>query len=160
MLDSAVSGAATGGLLRGWKCTCIPMSLFVGLKAESRCIAGPKAALPGAITVGAICTLLQLGYNEFGVQRLQYISRQHAPEAGSHLNAIPQTGVNTKALESASAEQPLSWKAKILSLMGVRRMSEEEYLERLKLQRDSHLMRIRELERKLEEEKKAKENVE
>ncbi|KAF9447262.1 hypothetical protein P691DRAFT_654045, partial [Macrolepiota fuliginosa MF-IS2] len=114
VLDSAVSGAATGALLRGWK-------------------SGPRAVLPGAITVGTVCTLLQLGYNEFGIQRLKYVSRQHTSETDPQTTPIPQTI--------------------ILSLMGVRKVSEDEYLARLRLQREHYLLKIKELERKVEEEK-------
>lgn len=119
-------------------------------------IAGPKAVLPGAITVGVIATLLQLGYNEIGVQRLKYISRQHTAEPEPRSVVVASTPATyQEAPETTLIEDPRSWKARILSLMGVRKMSEEEYLKRLKLQREHHLVRIKELEQKLEEERKA-----
>jgi len=140
VLDSAVSGTVAGGLLRALK-------------------SGPRAAVPGAITVGTICTLLQLGYNEVGIQRLKFISRGQNSEAVSRSTVMPQAKIDAEASED-TAEQPSPWKEKVLSIMGVRKVSEEEYLERLKVQRKHHLIRIQQLEQKLEEERKTKEGGE
>lgn len=149
VLDSALSGMAAGGLLRGLR-------------------SGPKAAVSGAITVGAAATLLQLGFNEFTVQRLKLISRQRSPEGGI-ISTTPQSGLTLRsplAIEQGPTpggsptpeQEPTSWKTKALSLLGIKKLSEDEYLQRLKLQRENHLLRIAELERKLEEEK-AKDNA-
>ncbi|KAF8163622.1 hypothetical protein B0H34DRAFT_330712 [Crassisporium funariophilum] len=56
LLDSAIAGAVTGGLLRGLK-------------------SGRRAVLSGILTAGAVCTLLQYGCNEISLARLRYISR-------------------------------------------------------------------------------------
>jgi len=57
-LDSGLSGAFTGGILRGWK-------------------SGPGAILPGALTAATVCIALQYAYNGAGIARLRYISRQN-----------------------------------------------------------------------------------
>ncbi|KAJ6525622.1 hypothetical protein B0H19DRAFT_1198028 [Mycena capillaripes] len=55
LLDSGVSGAAVGGLLRGLT-------------------AGRRTTGPAAITAGMACVLLQAAYNELGIQRIKYVS--------------------------------------------------------------------------------------
>ncbi|KAJ7775036.1 hypothetical protein B0H16DRAFT_1303382, partial [Mycena metata] len=56
LLDSGVSGAATGGLLRG-----LTM--------------GRRTVVPAAITAGIACVLFQAAYNELGIQRIKYVGR-------------------------------------------------------------------------------------
>jgi len=48
----------------------------------------------------------------------------------------------------------MSLKTRVLSLLGVQRLTEDEYLQRLKIQRDHYLLQIAKLEQKLEEEEK------
>jgi hypothetical protein len=99
--------------------------------------------LPGALTAGAICTLLQLAYNELGILRLKYVSRYPSPVQPLHhpppVAVVPQK----HTLE------------RILITLGMRSLSDEEYLRKLKTTRDIHLKRIEELEleRQLEAEK-------
>ncbi|KAJ3567719.1 hypothetical protein NP233_g6179 [Leucocoprinus birnbaumii] len=140
LLDTALSGVTVGGIVRGLR-------------------SGPKAAVSGAITVGVAATLLQLGYNEVQVQRLKMISRRRSMTP-SPVSAEPQPVFTPAASEPVAPleQESTSWKAKALSILGVKRLSEDEYLERLKLQREHHLLRIAELERKLEEEEREKEN--
>jgi hypothetical protein len=102
--------------------------------------------LSSSVYVGAVCMLLQLGYNELGVQRLKYLSRS---------NSMPTSTLPT----SVSSNNSSSWKVKALGLIGVRHLSDEEYLERLKLQREQYIKRIKELEKKREEESHAVETV-
>ncbi|EKM82431.1 hypothetical protein AGABI1DRAFT_124899 [Agaricus bisporus var. burnettii JB137-S8] len=128
LLDSAVSGAITGGILKGIK-------------------TGTKGILERSAYVGAVCMFLQLAYNEFGIQRLKYISRSNSMETPT----LPTTG--------EPSEDSRSWKEKALGLIGVRRMSSEEYLERMKLQREQYIKRIKELEREREEERNAAETT-
>ncbi|TFK63230.1 hypothetical protein BDN72DRAFT_776151 [Pluteus cervinus] len=59
LLDTSLSGALAGGLIRGWK-------------------SGPRAIIPGAIMAASVCSLLQLAYNELGLRRLQYL--MHPPQ--------------------------------------------------------------------------------
>lgn len=117
-LDTGISGVLAGGILRGWK-------------------SGPRAVLPGALTAGAICTGLQLAYNELGILRLKYISR-HANHSHS---TPPPTPTVVPMLE------------RILISFGMQPISDEEYLRKLKNTRDKHLKRIEQLEQQLEAEK-------
>ncbi|PFH51730.1 hypothetical protein AMATHDRAFT_46899 [Amanita thiersii Skay4041] len=105
LLDSGLSGAATGAILRGWK-------------------SGPAAMLPGAITTSTICILLQYAFNEAGIARLKYLAEQQC---------TPD--------ESASLME------RAMGSFGLRRISDEEYLETMIKQRAAHLKRIQVLER-------------
>ncbi|KAF9469369.1 hypothetical protein BDZ94DRAFT_1182175 [Collybia nuda] len=126
-LDSGISGFAAGGLLRGWK-------------------SGPKAILPGALTAGAICTLLQMAYNELGVTRLKYISRLNKEDPISKIDVpsistpIPQGGAK-------------SFSEKVLTLVGLQPISDDEHLAKMKIKRETYLKRIAELEAQLEVER-------
>ncbi|KAF8077661.1 hypothetical protein FPV67DRAFT_1684285 [Lyophyllum atratum] len=112
-LETGISGALTGGILRGWK-------------------SGPRAILPGALTIGALCTLLQLAYNEASITRLRYVSG---------LN------VSTPATPAAPPSKPLF--ERFLTLFGVQPVTDEQYVEKMKKTRDGHLKRIAELEQQL-----------
>ncbi|KAJ7063494.1 hypothetical protein C8F01DRAFT_1133239 [Mycena amicta] len=71
LLDSGISGLATGGLIRGLT-------------------AGRRVILPAALTVGAASVVLQAAYNELHVQRIKYIgqlSRPPPPEPESVIEA-------------------------------------------------------------------------
>ena len=114
--------------------------------------AGLRAVIPGAITVGVVATLLQLGCNEFAVQRLKLIARQRLSGDGS-IPADPQPGPTSRYSE-LSEHKSTSLKTRVLSLLGIRKLSEDEYLQRLKIQRDHYLLQIAKLEQQLEEEKK------
>ncbi|KAH0583535.1 hypothetical protein H2248_009162 [Termitomyces sp. 'cryptogamus'] len=120
-LDSGLSGAIAGGVLRGWK-------------------SGPRAILPGMLTIGAVCTLLQLAYNEATVSRLRYISGLKVKAPANEAPAAP-------APRSKTASE------RFLTLIGVHQVTEEEYLEKMKATRDRHLRRIAELEQQLATEK-------
>ncbi|KAG6820854.1 hypothetical protein H0H93_010681 [Arthromyces matolae] len=115
-LDSGLSGAIAGGVLRGWK-------------------SGPRAILPGALSIGAVCTLLQLAYNEATISRLRYISGLQGKNAPEH-----------KTSEATPAKPALQ---RFLNLIGVTQVTEEQYLEKMKVKRDGYLKRIAELEQQL-----------
>ncbi|KAG6861542.1 hypothetical protein C0995_015275 [Termitomyces sp. Mi166 len=125
-LDSGLSGAIAGGALRGWK-------------------SGPRAILPGMLTIGAVCTLLQLVYNEASVSRLRYIS-------GLKVKAPANEAPATPAIRTKTASE------RFLTLIGIHQVTEEEYLEKMKATRDSHLRRIAELEQQLAAEKAQEES--
>ncbi|KAJ7940460.1 hypothetical protein B0H13DRAFT_1938198 [Mycena leptocephala] len=72
LLDSGVSGAATGGILRGLT-------------------AGRRTIGPAAITAGMACVLLQAAYNELGIQRIKYVSKLSQQRETSA--ALPETPV-------------------------------------------------------------------
>lgn len=103
-------------------------------------------------------TLLQLGYNEFTVQRLKLIVHQRSSKDGSVPGdgSVPVDSHPRPASVFSELEQheTMSLKTRVLSLLGVQRLTEDEYLQRLKIQRDHYLLQIAKLERKLEEEEK------
>ncbi|KAJ7709751.1 hypothetical protein B0H17DRAFT_236697 [Mycena rosella] len=109
LLDSAISGAATGGILRGIK-------------------SGRQAVAPGAVTAGIACVLLQAAYNELAIQRIKYIGKvsQHPTIA------VPVEGP--------------SLKTRILGAFGLKELSDEELLGKLRREREKHLRKIQELE--------------
>ena len=114
------------------------------LSHASHLLAGRRAILPGALTAGAVCTVLQLAYNELGVLRLKYISRHTKdPLVGRHLPSPPPIAV--------VAQKPIL--ERILVAFGMQPLSDEEYLTKLKYTRDIHLKRIKKLEQQLEAEK-------
>ncbi|TFK30270.1 hypothetical protein FA15DRAFT_752359 [Coprinopsis marcescibilis] len=62
ILDSGISGAITGGLIRGWK-------------------SGRKGVLSGGILASIACVGLQYGFNSANVARLNYVSKAKEAEA-------------------------------------------------------------------------------
>ncbi|KAF8912109.1 hypothetical protein CPB84DRAFT_1957752 [Gymnopilus junonius] len=130
LLDSALSGAITGGLLRG-------------LQASRR------AVLPGMVTTGVVCTLLQYGFNELTVLRLRYISK--LKEENRTAVVMPHSRPRDASQVSTESSTPVL--KTLLSFLGVRPMSDEEYLAKMKRTRDAYLKRIAELELQVEVEK-------
>ncbi|KAG6809977.1 hypothetical protein H0H92_013826 [Tricholoma furcatifolium] len=124
-LDSGLSGAITGGALRGWR-------------------SGPRAILPGALTIGAVCTLLQLAYNEASIRRVRYIS------------SLKVDFPADEAPKETPASRPLA--DRIFGMLGVHQVTDKEYLEKMKAKRDGYLQRIAELEKQLAEEKEGNGN--
>lgn len=98
--------------------------------------AGSRAIFPGALTIGAICTLLQVAYNEAGIVRLRYIYGLQT------LKPATPIGPPAKSLSD-----------RFLDILGVQVVTEDEYLKKMKLTRDAHLKRIAELEQQLAVEK-------
>ena len=100
-----------------------------------------------------MCTLLQWCSNEFNIFRIHYVSANLAApsqqihgsvDAGQSSSAELSTSA---AMRPTSVESPTSPMDRILSMFG-QRVSDEKYLERLKMERDSYLRRIAELEEK------------
>lgn len=102
--------------------------------------AGRQAILPGMLFFGAACTLLQLIYNEATITRLRYIS-------GLKINAPPNETHATPGTRSKTVSE------RFLNMIGIHQVTEEEYLEKMKVTRDRHLRRIEELEQQLAAEK-------
>ncbi|KAJ3736088.1 hypothetical protein DFJ43DRAFT_1150383 [Lentinula guzmanii] len=125
LLDSAVSGSLTGGILRGM----------------TRNLRGVSS---GAISAGLICTLLQYMYNESRIIRLEYLVHQREPYATSSPRNITSN-------ETGTPSRP--WTERLLQTIGIRAVSDEEHLIMLKEQRNAHLKRIAEIEEDLKREK-------
>lgn len=111
------------------------------------------------MTTGALlCTLLQLAYNELGVMRLNYISKKlQSPmktEARSNLSiSQPVPAATSETSLSSPSVERVPWTDRVFSLFGLQKVSDEEYLARLKRDRDAHLRRIAELEKETEQTK-------
>lgn len=136
--DTAASGAIAGAVLTSWKCELSLRSSMTSLLLIPPTV-GYRRALPGAVTSTLFCSALQLIGNEVGVQRVKYISRRQAP------NQI------ASAVETPPSE---SWMQLIFRSIGFQRVAQDEYLSRLKRERDAYLARITELEKRIEEEKR------
>ena len=99
--------------------------------------AGRRAVLPAALTGGVACALLQLLYNEVQVMRVTYVGQQQRQNPSTILP------------KEKSALFP-----RFLKLFGLSEYSDEEFLTKLKSQRDGHLAKICKLEEEIEAENK------
>jgi len=129
--ESAISGAFTGAVLNAWK-------------------RGPKGAVPGMNTGMIACSLIQLLYNEAGVARVKYVMKTMQASRDTPLPPAVQEIPN-----ASHSDSPRPAFERILSMLGFHRMSNEEYLERLKEKRDGYLRRIAELEQEAERKKES-----
>ncbi|KIY43468.1 hypothetical protein FISHEDRAFT_78329 [Fistulina hepatica ATCC 64428] len=131
LLDSLVSGAIVGSALRGYR-------------------SGLKAVVPGAFVLGSLCTALQLGANELSVMRIKLVHRLAA--SSSNTSTVPSKPILASRPDEAEITRTRrSVKERLLALVGVRPLTDEEMLDHLKRTRDKHLARIAELERELEQ---------
>ncbi|KIM65331.1 hypothetical protein SCLCIDRAFT_1212502 [Scleroderma citrinum Foug A] len=137
LLDSAISGAITGGILNTWK-------------------RGRAGLVPGLGTGALMCTILQWTVNEFDIFRIAYVSRQTTefiPATNDTAKRSPIAESSFPSPTHPTSSQPSdgeSWKDRVLSVFG-RQVSDEVYLKRLKTERDTYLRRIEELEREVHE---------
>ena len=135
---------------------------------------GPVGAPAGAITASLMCTLLQFAVNEAAVFRVRYVSKRlqqssepipvssEGPTSPIHAENVLTTPPSSTTIRSptpALPHEPISsypssnppgrstpLSERLLALIGVKKMSDEEYLERLRKRRDGYLKRIEELE--------------
>ncbi|THH30360.1 hypothetical protein EUX98_g3832 [Antrodiella citrinella] len=128
--DTAVSGALTGGVLNAWK-------------------RGRGGIVPGAVTASILCTFLQVAYNELGIMRLKFIQEQvqksRAEEIAAATVAAELHVAHQAPLVVAPPSKPVS--ERIFGWFGFQRVTDEDYLLRLKTERETYLKRIAELER-------------
>ncbi|KAI9057913.1 hypothetical protein FKP32DRAFT_1597872 [Trametes sanguinea] len=132
VLDTTVSGALTGAIINRWR--------------NGRVWAGAR-------TAGLICALLQLGYNEIGVMRIKYVSRKI-----QETQARPQATPTPVPVQEQDTTPKTSFFDRAMSVIGFRKLTDEEYLKTLKKQRDEALARIAVLERERAERLQAEEN--
>ncbi|KAH7912151.1 hypothetical protein BJ138DRAFT_1084220 [Hygrophoropsis aurantiaca] len=122
LLDSSVSGALAGGILNTFK-------------------RGRPGLVPGTTTGAVLCTILQWTFNELDILRIKYASRNS-----------PSIGAPVRASEEQSQEPIIPPVQETKSIMDrilskfAHKMTDEEYLKRMKAQREAHLRRIAELE--------------
>ena len=136
----------------------------------------------GALTASLACSLLQLGVNEARVRRIKYVTRSSetsrtiemateevgvrevSPDSvavggspsvpsggGLTFRAAPRHDMPTEKSSDATPN-PSSFSERLLRAIGIRRISDEEYVGMLKKERDGHLERIKELEEQLQKE--------
>jgi len=120
LLDSSLSGAAAGGLLNGWR-------------------SGRRAIVPGITTGAFVCGLLQLIFNEVGVTRIKYLSQPKPESSMGKSSSTPQ-------LSQPPSEPVIPFVERIMISLGLHKLSDEEYLKRLKQTRDGYLQQIKKLE--------------
>jgi hypothetical protein len=77
--------------------------------------------------------------NEFGVQRVKYVSGRRTA---------------SQTIQTAEVSPSESWAQLLFRSIGFQRVAQEEYLSRLRKERDAYLVRIAELEKQIEEEKR------
>jgi len=114
-------------------------------------IAGRRAIVPGALTVGAVCTVLQYGFNELSVSRLRYIARLE--EENKTVVEKPSVGTLRETQDDIPA--PPAFQS-LMKMIGFIPVSEEEALNKMTKTRDAYLKRIAELEREIDEDKALK----
>ncbi|VDB82905.1 unnamed protein product [Peniophora sp. CBMAI 1063] len=126
--EVALSGALTGGLF-GWRRYTLA-----------------RGTLPGALVGAAFCSLAQISLNEVGVQRLKYISRERNRASGPP---------SEPALAPSKPKRPLLMR--FMNWLGVKQVTPEEYLEKLRAERDlvwEEILLLEEEERNKEREEK------
>ncbi|KAI0256652.1 hypothetical protein BJV78DRAFT_1117210, partial [Lactifluus subvellereus] len=117
-LDSALSGGITGSVLNTWR-------------------RGTRGTFTGMMFGSVFCTIGQLLYNEFHVQRIRFISRRY-PAPSSR----PPPPTRKKPLFD-----------RLIHAAGLKRLSDEEYLTQMREKRAAYLQRIAELEAQVEADK-------
>lgn len=149
-LDSALSGGITGSVLNTWKRSLSPRVFQSRIKSDSMVLplGGTRGTFTGLMFGSVFCTLGQLLYNEFGVQRIKYISRRHLIPSPS------PTPIASEPSKLPAPKRPLL--DRMIHVIGFNRLSDEEYLAQLREKRAAYLRRIANLEAQLEEEKNPK----
>jgi hypothetical protein len=149
-LDSTLSGGITGSVLNTWKRSYLLLLLQSRIKSDSMVLSsgGTRGTFTGLMFGSVFCTLGQLLYNEFGVQRIKYISRRHLIPSPS---SMP---IASEPSNPPSPKRPLF--DRMIHAIGFNRLSDEEYLAQLREKRAAILRRIANLEAQLEEEKDPK----
>ncbi|KAH9966623.1 hypothetical protein BC827DRAFT_684090 [Russula dissimulans] len=125
-LDAALSGGITGSVLNTWR-------------------RGTRGAFTGMVFGSVFCTLGQVLYNELGVQRIKFISRRYA------IPSRPPTPVVAVLPEPPVPKQPLL--DRMMHAVGLKKLSDEEYIAQMKEERAMYLRRIAKLEAQSKDDK-------
>lgn len=102
---------------------------------------GYRGALPGFVLGAVGCTMAQLLVNELEVTRLKFVSRKLKASSSSSTPTLAPIQV-----EPTEPQNVPPFLDRIASLFGLQRISNEEYLMKLKKERDVALTRIAVLE--------------
>ena len=111
---------------------------------------GPARLWSGARTAGILCTVVQWGFNELGIMRVKFVSRK--------IQELPPQPQASSQLPEPFDKPRISFVDRLMSVIGFRKLSDEEYLKVLKKQRDEALQRIAVLEQERREKEKTRED--
>lgn len=100
----------------------------------------------GIKTGALVCVALQYAFNELGMARVKYVAAWQAPSTFS--SSAHQT---SHFMARSDKEPPKSFWERISAFIGLSKVSDEEYLIKLKRTRDGYLKRIEKLEQQLDE---------
>jgi len=147
--DTALAASMVGALFntvrRAFPVSSIWDSYLICIYA----LGGPAGIIPGIITASLITTSLQFLFNEADVLRVKYISRSKGIEHpfGNQLLVRPHS-VQTDADARSLPERIMDGIAKVFP---VTKMTDEEYLEKLKKQRSEIEQKLERVRRQLKE---------
>jgi hypothetical protein len=116
---------------------------LVPLNNSHSILGGKSGTIPGLATGAVMCGLFQWAFNEFDILRITHVSQVVHTQP---VSVIPAAPVPIHSLPAAALEPPRTLTDRIFAVFG-HRISDEEYLNRVKAQRDHHLRRIEQLER-------------
>jgi hypothetical protein len=111
-------------------------------------LGGTRGTFTGMMFGSVFGILGQVLYNEIGVQRIKFISRRYLIPS-----QLPTSTVSGLA-EPPMPKQPLL--DRMIHAIGINKLSDEEYLTKMREDRAAYLRRIAELEAQLEEDKNSK----
>ena len=111
---------------------------------------GGAAGIPaGVLTAGLACVIAQLAVNQGNIERVKYISSRFPPSTRTSPEETSLASSQSQTFRGQVSETHAAGKDLLdhaLSLFGVTRLNDEEYLRKLKWQRERALKRISELE--------------
>lgn len=96
------------------------------------------------MTAGLICTMVQLLWNELNVMRARYVSQVNATQMDHHGPPARQKTMSEKVLDGLGMVLP------------VKKIPDEEYLQRLLREKEEVEKRLEVVRRELEEERQDK----
>ena len=111
-------------------------------------LGGTRGTFTGMVFGSVFCTLGQALYNEMGVQRLKFISRRY------HTPSQPPTPSTVSEAADSAPKKPLL--DRVIHVMGINRLSDEEYLAQMRERRAAYLLRIEKLEAQLADDTSSK----
>jgi hypothetical protein len=112
-------------------------------------LGGTRGTFTGMMFGSVFCTLGQVLYNEMGVQRLKFISQRY-----SISSQHPTPSTVSGLAEPSVPKKPLL--DRMIHVIGINKLSDEEYLAQMTEKRAAYLRRIEVLEAQLEGDKSSK----
>ena len=127
------------------------MSAHLICAVAKPCTGGRQGTVPGLCTGAFVCMLLQWTYNELGILRVKFVSRSR------HIQVAPSYEAQLRSTSPPASDLPghsKPWSHNIFDSLGFRRISDDEYLAKMKATRDVYLRQIEVLEREPEEKRR------